>query len=106
MPLTDGALVLTNVAPDGYWTAISGDDLAGGSYSLTLAVPGFDSLGDPDTLRLVKRSGAGSPWQLDGSAGTNSPSTVARDSMSGFSDFAIAGVPGQVPVGLCSLSVE
>jgi hypothetical protein len=108
LPLDDGGVSIINVGKEGYWTAVSGNGLAGGTYSLDLYAEGFSGVSVVSTLRLLKRSTGGS-WLLQGthSAGTGTITTpvVHRTGMSGFSEFGVGGASDNpLPVELLSFS--
>lgn len=111
LPLTADTLTLSNVAPDGYYTITAGDGLSNdGIYAVRLGNGWFNNRGDAETLRIVKRATSSDPWTLAGQAAyvaadNNATSVVARG-FSGFSEFGIAGVAGQLPVTLSGLSIE
>ena len=106
LPLVDG-VTLANVAQDGFWTVSAADGLVDGTYNASLNAAAFSNLGDVNNLRIVKRLTAGpGAWTLDGTAGTNGGTLIARTGLSGFSDFGIAGPIGQVPVSLSAFSLE
>jgi hypothetical protein len=92
LPLTDGALNIINTAPF-YWTATAQSGLNGGIYDLTLTAESTPGVMDISALRIIKRSTSGSPWIVNGTAGTNSGSNTApvvnRTGMSDFSQFTI-----------------
>ncbi|MCH8035058.1 MAG: T9SS type A sorting domain-containing protein [Bacteroidetes bacterium] len=108
LPLDDGGTSIVNAGNEGYWTINAADGLTGGTYSLDLTADGFSGVSVVSTLRLIKRSIAGS-WTLNGShsAGTGTTETpvVHRTGMSGFSEFGV-GSPSDnpLPVELSLLS--
>ncbi|MCH7965016.1 MAG: T9SS type A sorting domain-containing protein [Bacteroidetes bacterium] len=108
LPLDDEGTSIVNAGNEGYWTINAADGLTGGTYSLDLTADGFSGVSVVSTLRLIKRSIAGS-WTLNGShsAGTGTTETpvVHRTGMSGFSEFGV-GSPSDnpLPVELSSLS--
>lgn len=91
-PVTDGSVKLINTTPF-YWRANAVGGLSGGVYSLQLTAQNVTGIQDYQSLRILKRTGDGAPWQLDGVAGVNTGNNVSpvvtRNGMSGFSDFAI-----------------
>lgn len=108
LPLTEGAVVISNTAPM-YWQADAASGLTGGVYSLSLTAQGVTGVNDISSLRIVKRSSGGGAWILDGTAGTNTGANdapvVLRDGMSDFSQFAFGGGSTNVlPVSLLYFS--
>jgi hypothetical protein len=77
LPLTDGALTLDKVAPDGYWEINRSDGLTGGIATVTATATNFGGVSDVTTLRLVHRPNSASPWGLLGTAGTNTGTVAA-----------------------------
>jgi len=92
LPLTDESVGLVGTTPF-YWRADAVGGLSGGEYTLKLAAENITGIEDYLSLRILKRSGAGTAWQLDGRAGLNTGNNltpnVIRTGMSGFSDFTI-----------------
>jgi hypothetical protein len=92
LPITEGAVKLISTTPF-YWRANAVGGLTGGTYSLQLTAQNVTGIQDYQSLRILKRTGDGAPWQLDGVAGVNTGSnvspTVLRTGMNGFSDFAM-----------------
>jgi hypothetical protein len=94
LTLNDQGILLSNIAPEGYWlaTAVA---LSGGMYSATLRVNVFPSVMNYLQSRLIKSPGsAHTTWVLDGNHGTLSGTTLdyvlSRNDMSNFSYFAVA----------------
>lgn len=92
LPITEGTVKIISTTPF-YWRATALSGLSGGTYSLNLSAQNITGIQDFQSLRILKRTGDGAPWQLDGIAGVNTGSNispvVARTDMSGFSDFTI-----------------
>jgi len=92
LPITEGAVKLISATPF-YWRANALGGLSGGTYSLQLTAQNITGIQDFQSLRILKRNGDGTPWQLDGVAGvntgTNASPAVLRTGMSDCSDFAI-----------------
>lgn len=108
LPLTDGAVTLINVAKM-YWQADALNGLTGGTYTATLTAEGISGVTDFTSLRIIKRPSAGGAWTLNGNAGTNSGTNTApivvRNTMTGFSQFTIAGnAANPLPVSLLSFT--
>jgi hypothetical protein len=108
LPLTDGAVIISNTAPY-YWQADAASGLSGGSYNVALTAEGTQGVTGLSTLRILKRPSAGGSWVLDGTAGTNSGTSTApvviRNGLSGFSQFTIGGnAANQLPLTLLSFT--
>ena len=76
-----------------------GDSLAGGAYSLAAGVGSFSGAPAATNLRLVKRATSAAPWAFEGTAGGNGATSVVRDGMAGFSEFAVATPNSPAVVG-------
>lgn len=92
MPLNDNDTLLYNTFVEGYWNLTGSDGLAAADYDLSLVGEGFtsNSFTINSATRIVRRSGNLFPWTLDGDHLAASADTVRRESLSGFSDFALA----------------
>ncbi|MCX7018418.1 MAG: hypothetical protein NTY46_05350, partial [Candidatus Sumerlaeota bacterium] len=110
LPITTGPLTLANVAQEGYYTIGAGDGLLGGLYATRLGCSWFANRGTADNLRIVKRATGSDPWTLGDQAayvtGDNTVTDVLARDLSGFSEFAIAGPAGQVPVTMSEFIIE
>jgi len=103
LTLDDGGNIIEATAIEGYWPINAGDGLAGGTYDVDLTATGFGVI-DYTQLWLLKRANAASPWTLNGThetaTGSNEEPTVHRNGLSGFSEFAVGGKAGALPVEL------
>ncbi|MEI7635402.1 MAG: hypothetical protein WCK47_14110, partial [bacterium] len=110
LPITTGPLTLANVAQEGYYTIAAGDGLAASLYATRLGCSWFANRGTADNLRIVKRALGSDPWTLGDQAayvtGDNTVTDVLARDLSGFSEFAIAGPAGQVPVTISEFIIE
>jgi hypothetical protein len=107
LPLTDGALTLDKVAPDGYWEINRGYGLTGGTATVTATATNFGGVDTVSTLRLVHRASPSDPWGLLGAAGSNTgtiaaPAVVRTGvALGSTNEFGIAGdATNQLPVEL------
>lgn len=107
LPLTEGSNTLALTLPL-YWQADVTGGLSGGTYTLSLTAAGVNTVIDYTALSIVKRPTAGGAWTLDGIAaaneGSNTAPVVIRNSMNGFSQFAIAGPATALPIKLNSFT--
>jgi hypothetical protein len=110
LPLTDGSVSCENVSPSGYWTVnrVSG---GGGTYTISVDASGFTKLdASPITLlsgvRLLKRATSINDWvNTDGTPSAPAAlSTVTRAGCTAFSQFAIGGAFGVLPLELKSFT--
>ncbi|PLX06873.1 MAG: hypothetical protein C0596_14370 [Marinilabiliales bacterium] len=103
LTLDDGGNIIEATAIEGYWPINAGDGLAGGTYDVDLTATGLGVI-DYTQLWLLKRANAASPWTLNGThetaTGSNEEPTVHRNGLSGFSEFAVGGKAGALPVEL------
>jgi hypothetical protein len=111
LPLTEGAITITNTSNDGYWRVLADDGLTGGTYTGTFTATGIADVTDVTQLVLTKRTNTSSPWVFDGThvtgSGTNAAPILSRTGMSGFSEFGIGGTFAVLlPVNLLSFSGE
>jgi hypothetical protein len=104
LPILDDTVTLVNTAPY-YWKADAINGLTGGNYNLTLTGQSTPGVTNVSTLRTLKRAAAGANWVANGTSGINSGTITApiveRISMSGFSEFTIAGnINNPLPINL------
>jgi len=109
--LTDsGPYSIDTYSKVGYWQ-VDATTIAGGTYSITINPVGFVGMNVFAKLRVLKRSGSGVAWSLQGNhvAGTSTP-TASRSGLSGFSQFGLGGndadnpLDGVLPIELSSFS--
>lgn len=107
LTLTDGLDDLIEAAPDGYWSMVTGDGLAGGIYNMDLAATGFGVV-DYTGLHIIKRTNSSNPWTLQGlhqaTSGTNALPVLHRRDLSGFSEFGVGAKDGALPVEIISFA--
>jgi hypothetical protein len=93
LPLTEGAINITQASSSGYWRVTAADGLAGGTYTGTFTPAGIYGVNDYTKLVLLKRANNTSPWVLDGThvtaTGSNAVPVISRTGMTGFSEFGI-----------------
>lgn len=111
LPLTEGAIIITNTSNDGYWRVLADDGLTGGTYTGTFTATGIADVTDVTQLVLTKRTNTSAPWVFDGThvtgSGSNAAPILSRTGMSGFSEFGIGGTFAVLlPVNLLSFSGE
>lgn len=109
LPLTEGAINLTNVWQEGYWRIVADDGLSGGDYTASFTAQNISGVNDYTQLVLLKRADASAPWSLNGThitaTGSNTNPVLARAGMNGFSDFAIgSNNVNPLPVGLVAFN--
>lgn len=109
LPLTDGIELINACASEGYWSILTGDSFAGGTYNIDLNADGFSGVSDFTALHLLKRSNSSSPWSLEGThvvgTGTNSSPVIHRTGLTTFSEFGVGGGPANpLPVELTSFA--
>ena len=80
LPQTDGAVVVAETYPDGYWS-FTANTFSCGNYSINLDAAGFSPAVDNYT-RIVKRT-SGGDWGLDGTHGAPVGSVCYRNNLSG-----------------------
>lgn len=117
VPLNDDGYEINTYSQRGYWQLDAGDGLTGGTYDLTLRGQGFNPTGLEITnhpqVRILKRSGAGNDWSVNGTHiegdGSNEDPIIKRTGMTGFSQFGMGGnfddgnpFEGPLPVKLTS----
>jgi hypothetical protein len=120
--LTDaGGYSIDTYSQRGYWQITAADGLSGGIYNITLRGQGFNPFGTEITkfqhLRILKRTGPGINWSLDGThldafQFGNSDPVINRNSINtGFNQFAMGGniadgnpLQGPLPVELISFT--
>ena len=102
--LTEGLLTVTNASTQGSWFVDAADGLAGGLYTSTFTANGSTDIIDFTKTVLIKRPTSGGNWTLDGThvttTGSNTAPVLRRTGMSGFSEFAIGGTAGVLPVAI------
>lgn len=90
--LNDAGYPVDVYGSQGYWKIDAADGLSGGIYTINLDVNGFNGVSDITQIRILKRTDNTTDWSVTGS--THSPgssSTAKRNSMNGFSEFALGG---------------
>ncbi len=91
LPFESQGILFNTVSEFGYWRLIKGDNLDGGTYSLTVDIRDFPNINNPERIRILKRENSSTPWSLSGVAGTITASSFTQTGMSGFSDFILGG---------------
>lgn len=109
LPLNDDGTQIVNVGTDGYWTITTGDDFAGGTYTLDLTASGFGGVNNYESLRILKRINSSGDWTLQGThsagTGTNQNPVLHRTGLTSFSEFGVGGTSDNpLPVELSSFS--
>jgi hypothetical protein len=104
LPLNEPAVTPSSieiVAP-GYWGVEAGNGLAGGTYTGTFTSNNVTGVLAFAQTTLLKRANNSSPWTLEGThvatTGSNTAPMASRSGLSGFSEFAIGGGVGTIPV--------
>ncbi|BFN37571.1 T9SS type A sorting domain-containing protein [Fidelibacter multiformis] len=112
LPLSDGEYAVNTVAPDGYWSLTSADDLSGGTYDLDITAENFGGIADYSLLRILKRADSESVWMLDGShttgTGSNAIPVLHRSGLNGFSEFGVGSNSNDnsLPVTLSAFTAQ
>ena len=110
LPLTEGAISVDRTTTNGFWRLTAADGLTGGVYTGAFAGTSITSITDFTGLVLVNRTGASSPWTLNGThvttTGTNSAPVLSRTGMVGFGEYAVGGnsAVNPLPVELTSFT--
>lgn len=112
LPFIEDGILINNLGANGIWSVVTGDGLAGGTYSIELHGRDFLGVNDFSRLRVVKRPSILFPWELVGTGvaptGDNNSPIVGRAGLTSFSEFAIAGqyTENPLPVDLLSFSAS
>lgn len=112
LPFIEDGILINNLGANGIWSVVTGDGLAGGTYSIELHGRDFLGVNDFTRLRVVKRPSILFPWELVGTGvaptGDNNSPIVGRAGLTSFSEFAIAGqyTENPLPVDLLSFSAS
>jgi trimeric autotransporter adhesin len=82
LPLTESSQTLYNTFRDGYWSLTTANSLSSSNYNLELTGNGFTGFPSiTSETRLLTRANSSGNWTLNGTHGTNSGSTVKRNSL-------------------------
>lgn len=112
IPYTDNSILIQAISPTGYWNVerISG---AGGTYTHTVDASGFTKVDgstvitDFANIRLIKRA-TNATWGVNNWEGTAAApaglSAITRSACTTFSDFAVGGTNGALPLELTSFT--
>lgn len=105
--LTINGTTIADILNYGYWALSPNSAMTGGTYSVMLKEKGHtNSSEDPNEYGILKRVGAGSPWQSHGThingtqSETGGVATVVRSDLNAFSHFSIGRGSGPLPVAL------
>jgi hypothetical protein len=103
LPLADGGSTIHDASMFGYWTAVPGNGLSGGIYSLDANATGFGGIKDYTDLHLLKRDSSSSPWTSAGThqtaTGSNSAPVLHRAGLTSFSEFGVGNDSGMFNYG-------
>jgi hypothetical protein len=106
LPLNEPAVTpgtISVVAP-GFWQINKDATLTGGTYDVLARNNAAQFIINFANTVLLKRADAASPWALEGThvatTGTNTVLTARRNGLTTFSEFAIGGATGVIPVRL------
>jgi hypothetical protein len=112
--LTDSdGLLITEHYPDAYWTLwpTSSLDFDGSVYNIAYTCTnGMVGLSQPDKIRAIRRTGSAAQyqWELAGTyvptTGDNQSPTVARNGLTGYSEFGLGYSPIVLPVNLTAFT--
>ncbi len=112
IPATGGCpqFRVTMYSEEGYWKIDNGDDLAGGTYDITLFANGLATINDLCQLTAVKRVGAGL-WIESGThvapTGTIASPVLKRIGATGWSNWGVAGGGSNLlPIELVSFDAK
>lgn len=112
IPYTDNSILIQAIFPNGLLECkrISG---AGGTYTHTVDASGFTKVDGSTTItdlaniRLIKRA-TGATWGMNNWEGTAAQpaglSAITRSACTTFSDFAVGGTAGALPIELTSFT--
>lgn len=94
LPLTENSVTIgpSNILTEGYWRCTAANSLNSTNYNITLTTAGFTSKIISSNTRVIKRANSSSAWTLDGTHVNATATTVGRNGLSGFSEFAAATV--------------
>ncbi len=104
LPLSEPAVTPSSIAivSPGYWQINRDATLAGGTYDATVTNTAAISILDYVNTTLIKRANSASPWAIEGThvatTGSNAAPTARRNGLTSFSEFAIAGGTGAIPI--------
>ncbi len=110
LPVNDNGTNIINIGTIGYWEAVAGNGLTGGTYTLDLVMGGFTGIIDYSGLRILRRNDIISPWTASGthSAGTGSNANpiAHRSGLTSYGQFGIGGgAVNPLPVELTDFKV-
>ncbi|MFC2086963.1 hypothetical protein ACFLSA_02220 [Bacteroidota bacterium] len=90
LPLFENDTIwIDTVFSDGFWKLDTSNGLSSANYAVSLVADGFSSLTITEGTRILKRDSAGGNWELDGVHLNAQTDTIRRDSLTGFSEFAL-----------------
>jgi len=110
LPLTDAADVLSYVAY-GYWSFGAMNSFAGGTYNVNLYCNGFSAVNDYTKLHILRRTGIGTSWAINGThtagTGSNAAPVANRTGMNTLGHFGVmSGSANPLPIELISFDAK
>ncbi|MBJ7427353.1 MAG: T9SS type A sorting domain-containing protein [Bacteroidia bacterium] len=111
LPLVEGTITASKLAPTGIWR-LTNLGTFGGTYTVTATATGFIGVNNFSTLVLARRNNVGTPWLLNGvhvtTTGSNAAPVLSRTGMSLFGEFGVIGdsTSNPLPVTLTSFAVK